>query len=140
MSGGTQYHKHTNFTGLFWTEYDFCIFSDCRNSFNHKFMKRQKISLIQQIQSLHLKNTLKPHMFIGMCSPFLWLHMQILNLCHRWHRCFHNPLKYLKWSVWLSSKYTSRCHVDIWQIKQMCVIVKIRCFYSFTNNSKSKQN
>ena len=31
-------------------------------------------------------------------SLFTWFNMQILNLCHRWHRRIQNPLKYLKWS------------------------------------------
>ena len=46
-SGGVQHHNHTNSTWLFssnskivsekiWTEHDFCIISDCRNSFNNK--------------------------------------------------------------------------------------------------------
>ena len=39
------------------------------------------------------------HTFIGMCSLFTWFNMQILNLCHRWNRHIHNPLRYLKWSV-----------------------------------------
>ena len=41
----------------------------------------------------------KLHTFIGMRSPFTWLNMQILKLCHRLQRRIYNPLKYLKWSV-----------------------------------------
>ena len=32
--------------------------------------------------------------FIGMCFLFTWFNMQILNLCHRWQRRIHNPLKH----------------------------------------------
>ena len=47
---------------IFWTERDFGITSDCKNSFNNKlkkFMNQQKISLTPQIHSLHLKNFLR---------------------------------------------------------------------------------
>ena len=34
--------------------------------------------------------------FIGMCSLFTWLKMQVLNLYHRRHRRIQNSLKYIK--------------------------------------------
>ena len=42
----------------FWSERDCYITSDCRNSFNNKLklINKEKIYLIQQIQSLELKN------------------------------------------------------------------------------------
>ena len=49
----------------------------------------------------------KSYTFIGMCSLFTWFNLQILNLCHRWHRRIHIPLKYLKWSllrIWLTAR------------------------------------
>ena len=42
--------------------------------------------------------------------------------------------------AWQGSEYAPGWHIKTWLIKQMCVIVKTKCFYSFTNNSKSKQN
>ena len=42
--------------------------------------------------------------------------------------------------VWQGFKYVSGWHIETSLIKQMCVIVKTKCFYSFTNNLKSKQN
>ena len=30
---------------IFWTERDFCIISDCRNSFNNRLINKQIISL-----------------------------------------------------------------------------------------------
>ena len=41
----------------------------------------------------------KRHKFIGICTLFTWLSMEILNLCNRWYRRIHSPLNYLKWSV-----------------------------------------
>ena len=42
----------------FWSERDFYITSDCRNSFKNKLklINKEKIYLTQQIQSLELKN------------------------------------------------------------------------------------
>ena len=37
--------------------------------------------------------------FIVMSSFFTWFIIQILNLCHRWHRHIHNTRKYLKQSI-----------------------------------------
>ena len=45
---------------IFWTEQDFCTLSDCSNSTtNSKTYEQVKISLIQQIRSLHLKKPLR---------------------------------------------------------------------------------
>ena len=47
-------------------------------------MKKQKISLTQQIQSSSeesLKEKCKT--FIGICTLFTWFNMQIFNICHR---------------------------------------------------------
>ena len=41
----------------------------------------------------------KRHTFIGVCFLFTLFNMQILHLCHRWHRRNHDSLKYLKGSV-----------------------------------------
>ena len=43
-------------------------------------MNKQKVSLTQQIQSSSDETlTEKRHTFTGMCYPFAWLNMQILN-------------------------------------------------------------
>ena len=62
----------------FWTERDFCIISDCRNSFKDKFKTYEQI---QSSSEESLKEKCKA--FIGMCSLFTWFNMQILNLCHK---------------------------------------------------------
>ena len=97
----------------------------------------------------------KRHKFIGMCFFFTWLNMQILNLCHRWHRRIYNSLKYLNRAfcknrsrLKIANCFRKTLHlrcltgswIVTWKIKKICVIVKTKCFYSFTNNSKLKQN
>ena len=39
---------------------------------------------------------------------------------------------------YVGSEYTSWWYIETWQIEQMYVIVKTKCFFSFTNNLKSK--
>ena len=65
---------------IFWTEHDFCIISDCRNSFNNK---RKNFNLANTQSSYEESLKEKLHTFIGMCSLFNWFNMQIMNLCHR---------------------------------------------------------
>ena len=38
------------------------------------------------------------------------------------------------------SEYASGWHIETSQSEQMCDILKTKCFYSFTNKAKSKQN
>ena len=88
MQTATDYSPATAI--ILWSERDFCIISDCRNSFNNKLKNLQTYE--------HAKNFFKPantqfsseesfkekrHTFIGMCSLFTWFNMQIMNLCHR---------------------------------------------------------
>ena len=42
--------------------------------------------------------------------------------------------------VWQGAEYTSGWQTETCQIKQICVLVKNKCFYSFTNDSKLKLN
>ena len=102
-SGATQHHKHSNCTWLFirnfnnaidildWTWFVHSSISDCRNSFNNK-LKNLWTSRKFLLSEESLKG--KRHMFIGMCSLFTRLNMQIVNLCHRWHGRILKPLKY----------------------------------------------
>ena len=70
---------------MFWTQGDFCIIFDCRNSFNNKLMNQQKSSLTQQIHSLHVMSPLRKSVIrLLVCVLFFtWFKIQILNLCHR---------------------------------------------------------
>ena len=69
---------------ILWTESDFCIISDCRNSFNDKLQTYQqaKIFFNPANKQFSCEDSFKEkcHTFIGMCLLF---NMQILNLCHR---------------------------------------------------------
>ena len=112
-SGGTQHLKHIKCTWLFisncnnisdildWTW--FLHYFWLQESFNNKrknLWTRKNIFNLANTQSSYEESLKeKLHTFIGMCSLFNWFNMQIMNLCHRWHRRIHNPLKYLKWNV-----------------------------------------
>ena len=84
---------------------------------------------------------------MGMCFLFTW------------HWRIHTPLKYLKWTVfakidflklaifakcsmldvWQGSEYATGSHIGTWQIEQMCVIKKTKCFHSLIwNQTKTK--
>ena len=79
------------FRSVFWTERDFWIISDRRNSINDKLKNlwTKKISLTLKTESSSEESLKeKRHMFIGMCSFFTWLNMQIPNLRHVWHSLF----------------------------------------------------
>ena len=88
---------------ILWIERNFWIISDCSNFFNNKLKNlwtRKNFFNPANTQSSSEESLKeKRHSFIGMCSLFTWLNMQILNLCHRWQRRIHHPLKYLKWSA-----------------------------------------
>ena len=61
---------------IFWTERDFCIISDSRNSLSN----RKKNLETQQMHSLHLKNPLREnvkHLFV--CVPF-----SLGSVCKYW--------------------------------------------------------
>ena len=110
-SAGSQHRKHTNCTWWF--------ISNCNNASDildwtwflhylwlHEFIQQQNYEQAknffnpantQSSSEESLKE--KCHKFIGICSLFTLFNKQILNLCHRWHRRIHNPLKYLKCSV-----------------------------------------
>ena len=120
-SGGAQHHKKTNYTRFFisncindsdvldWT--CLCIISDCRNSFNNKlnslWTNKGFLTPANTQPSSEESFKEKRKMFIFMCSLFTSFNMQMLNLCHRWHRHIHNPLKYVKWSV-LQNQLTAK--------------------------------
>ena len=112
-SGGTQHYENINCTRLFISNYNNA--SDILNwtwflnyIWFQEFSQQQTKKLINKQKFLSPANTQSPseeslkekrHTFIGMCSLFTCFNMQILNLCHRWHRCIHKPLWYLKWRV-----------------------------------------
>ena len=96
----------------FWTEDNSCFSSDCGNSFNCKLKKLindQIVTFYSPSNALCLSDEsariqhFKHQTFIGMCSPFTWFNLQIMNI-----------------SV----------YEDTSSLKQVeCVIVKTRCFY-----------
>ena len=60
-----QHHKHTNIQAapdyslataiklvIFWTERDFCIISDCRNSFNNKLKQTKNFFDLSKTKTL----------------------------------------------------------------------------------------
>ena len=106
-SGGTQHHKHANCASLFirkcnnvsdildWTWF---LIAGIHSTTNLKFINKQKSFFNPENTQSSFEKTLKEkrHKFISMCSTFTSFNMQILRLCHRWHRRIHNPLEYLK--------------------------------------------
>ena len=82
--------SNCNNASNFWTEGNFCIISDCRNSFDYKlknFISEQIIIFYSSLnavcsfdKSVQIKS-FKHHTFISMCSLFTWFNLQILNLC-----------------------------------------------------------
>ena len=66
---------------IFWTGLDFCIISDCMNTFSNNLK-----NLWKSKKNFNPANTQFSSEESGMCSLFTWLNMQILNLCHRWNR------------------------------------------------------
>ena len=104
----------------------------------------------------------KRHKFIGMCSCFTWFNMKILNLCHRW-QAYSQPSQISKMErfvkivngeksltiftkcfildVWQGFENLSEKHTSRFNRSSKCVFLwKPNVFYSFTNNSKSKQS
>ena len=129
------------------------IISDCRNSFNNKLKNYEQAKNFfnpENTQSSSEESFKeKRKTFIRMCS---FSHTEFMS----WR--FHNPLKYLKWCVLqkqltvkscqLFSQHIScltgswihpwRTHWDLTAQASVCYCKK--CFCSFANNSKSKQN
>ena len=133
-------------------------------------MNKQIISLTQQIQSLHLKSPLKKNVirllvFVpfslgsickfyviitkGYSHPSQISKMELFekiangwNLQNNYNYNYFNYNYYnYNYNHWQEgSEYASGWHIETWQIEQICVIRKTKCFYSFINNSKSKQN
>ena len=108
--GRTQHHKHTNCTWL--------LISNCNNvsdmlliiSYFLHYLWLQVCSFSNKLKQTYEKakklfNPAKTHFLseeslkekrhtcIGMCSLFTQVNKQVLNLCHRWHRCIHNSSK-----------------------------------------------
>ena len=74
---------------IFWTEDNFCVISDCRNSFNCKLKKlinEQKIfyspsnGLCSSDEIVKI-NYFKYYTFIGTCSLVTWFNLQKMNFC-----------------------------------------------------------
>ena len=65
---------------MFWTELDICIISDFRNSFNNKLINKQKVSVTQQIQSLHLENPLRANVI----RLLVCVHFSLGSICKYW--------------------------------------------------------
>ena len=70
---------------IFWTKRDFWIISDIHSTTNLKTYEQAKNLVNPANAQSSSEESLKEklHTFIGMCSLFTWLNMQMLNLCHR---------------------------------------------------------
>ena len=110
-------------------------------------MNKQKIYLTQQIHSIHLKNLFRKNVMRLLARvPF-----SLGSICKYWIYVIDDTGLFTVLlltifekrsivDVWRGSEYASGWYIEIWQIKQMCVIMETKCFYSFNNNSKSNQN
>ena len=107
-SGGTQtlqtYKLHlTISTALvlvtFWTKYDFCIIFYCRNKLKTSERAKRFFNPANAQSSSEKSPKEKRHTVIGLYSLCTRFNIQMLNLCHKWHKRIQNPLKYLRWSV-----------------------------------------
>ena len=112
-----------------------------------KLMNKQKIYLTQQIHSIHLKNLFRKNVMRLLARvPF-----SLGSICKYWIYVIDDIGLFTVLlltifekrsivAVWQGSEYASGWYIEIWQIKQMCVIMETKCFYSFNSNSKSNQN
>ena len=100
---------------IFWTEDNFCLISDCRNSFNWKFKKL----INEQIIIFYSPSN-------ALCSSNKSVQIKHLRCVLPFHLVQPKNTEFLLMKTHLK------------QIEQMCVIVKTRVFYSFTFNSQSK--
>ena len=110
-------------------------------------MNKQKIYLTQQIHSIHLKNLFRKNVMRLLARvPF-----SLGSICKYWIYVVDDIGLFTVLlltifekrsivAVWQGSEYASGWYIEIWQIKQMCVIMETKCFYSFNSNSKSNQN
>ena len=110
-------------------------------------MNQQKIYLTQQIRSIHLKNLFRKNVMRLLARvPF-----SLGSICKYWIYVIDDIGLFTVLlltifekrsivAVWQGSEYASGWYIEIWQIKQMCVIMETKCFYSFNSNSKSNQN
>ena len=110
-------------------------------------MNKQKIYLTQQIHSIHLKNLFRKNVMRLLARvPF-----SLGSICKYWIYVIDDIGLFTVLlltifekrsivAVWQGSEYASGWYIEIWQIKQMCVIMETKCFYSFNSNSKSNQN
>ena len=110
-------------------------------------MNKQKIYLTQQIHSVHLKNLFRKNVMRLLARvPF-----SLGSICKYWIYVIDDIGLFTVLlltifekrsivAVWQGSEYASGWYIEIWQIKQMCVIMETKCFYSFNSNSKSNQN
>ena len=110
-------------------------------------MNKQKIYLTQQIHSIHLKNLFRKNVMRLLARvPF-----SLGSICKYWIYVIDDIGLFTVLlltifekrsivAVWQGSEYASGWYIEIWQIKQMCVIMETKCFYSVNSNSKSNQN
>ena len=149
----------------FYTESDSWIIFDCRNSFNKKLRNlwtSKKAFLIQEIHSLYLKNPFRKNVIrLLVCGPFSpasickhWTSIMMTQTCSQPSQI--SKMDYFAIIVNGQKSLTifAKCFIlNIWQgydyaswmtyqanltDREMYVVVKTKCFCSFTINSKLK--